>query len=411
MAEFMEVLEDIRSSESEARRLFGADGSRRMRRGGKSSPRYMRKLANAAKFVGDVMTGRAHPSLLQEAMTTSDFPILFGDILDRQVLAAYREWPSTWEGIAKRVLLNDFRSAKFYPPPYGADSRLDEVAEQEEYPESKITEQSAITMKAKKFGRRIPFSWETMVNDDLNQLRDAPTRFGRAARRTENRAVMELYVGSTGYNTTFFNNTNKNIVNTTNGALTTNPTLTIGALQDAWKIIMAQKDESGEPIFLDFVTLVVPPSLETVAQNIINATQIEVTAGSAGGNAAVQRTDATPSNTGEQRLVTTNWMRNRLRLIVDPYIPSIATTNGNTTWFMFADPMSDRPGIQIGFLRGHEEPEIWIKTPNARRVGGGDVDPMEGDFDTDSIHYRVRHVLGVTTIDPKAAVASNGSGA
>jgi hypothetical protein len=36
---------------------------------------------------------------------------------------------------------------------------------------------------------------------------------------------------------------------------------------------------------------------------------------------------------------------------------------------------------------------------------------MDGDFDTDSIEYKVRHVLGGSVIDPKFAVASNGSAA
>jgi hypothetical protein len=35
---------------------------------------------------------------------------------------------------------------------------------------------------------------------------------------------------------------------------------------------------------------------------------------------------------------------------------------------------------------------------------------MDGDFDTDTVEYKVRHVMGGTLMDPKAAVASNGSG-
>jgi hypothetical protein len=40
------------------------------------------------------------------------------------------------------------------------------------------------------------------------------------------------------------------------------------------------------------------------------------------------------------------------------------------------------------------------------RVGGGGVNPTDGDFDTDTAEYKVRHVLGGTLMDPKAAVAS-----
>ena len=41
-------------------------------------------------------------------------------------------------------------------------------------------------------------------------------------------------------------------------------------------------------------------------------------------------------------------------------------------------------------------------------VGGGDANPMDGDFSTDSIIYKVRHVLGGTLLDPIMALASTG---
>jgi hypothetical protein len=411
MAELAEVLENIRAEEADSRRLFGGESVGVRKSGRRNNPRYRSGLANAARFLSDVMEGRRPTHHLQEALTTSDFPFYFGDILDRQVLAAYREWPSVWNGIARRTTVNDFRPAKFYPPAWGADQRLDVVEEQGEYPEAKVNEQAAIQMSVKKYGRRIGFSWESIINDDLQQLRDIPVRFGRAARRSESRGVIEQYADANGPQATLYSNTNKNIINTTNGARTNNPTLSIDALQDAWVVLSKQTDENGEPIFLEMVTLVVPPALEVPARNIIQAEQIEVTAGAAGGSPNVQNTTATPTATGEQRLRVANWMKNNLRLMVDPYIPyTITGAKGNTSWFLFADPGQGRAAIQIAFLRNHEEPEIWIKEPDARRVGGGAVDPMEGDFDTDSIQYRVRHVFGLVQIDPKATVASNGSG-
>lgn len=52
-----------------------------------------------------------------------------------------------------------------------------------------------------------------------------------------------------------------------------------------------------------------------------------------------------------------------------------------------------------------------MKSPNAIRVGGGAVGPEEGSFENDSREWRVRHILGTVMIDPRQAVASNGSGA
>ena len=96
---------------------------------------------------------------------------------------------------------------------------------------------------------------------------------------------------------------------------------------------------------------------------------------------------------------------------MNPYIPIVASSsNGNTSWFLFANPNNGRPALEMAFLRGHEEPEIFMKTSNAQRIGGGMTDPMDGDFDTDSLQYKVRHVLGGARLDPKMTVASSGAG-
>jgi hypothetical protein len=403
--DFLEFLEESRGGASDVDRIFGGSDGRMVRDTRRASnPRYKARLAEATRFLADVVRGRTPSYRLREAMTTSDFPILFGDVLDRSVLAAYQEYPASWERLAQRRTVNDFRTAKIYPPVYGADDRLTAVPQQGEYPAAKLNEQAAITLTVGKFGRRVPFAWEAMVNDDLDQLKDVPNRLGRGARRTELRMVNEMYVGASGPNTSLYSNTNKNIINTTNGALADNPPLSIAGLQDGFRVLSNQKDEMGEPIFLEMVTLVVPPALEITARNILNATTIEATSLPAGG------APPNPATGGEQRLLINNWMRDRVELVVDPYIPMTATSaNGNTSWFLFANPNRGRPALVLAFLRGHEQPEIWIKEPNARRAGGGAVDPMEGDFDTDSIQYRVRHVLGSATIDPKATVMSNGS--
>jgi len=135
------------------------------------------------------------------------------------------------------------------------------------------------------------------------------------------------------------------------------------------------------------------------AENILNATEIWM-------NAA--------DTTLNQSVHTVNWMKQRVHLNVNYYIPIIATagTAGSKSWFLFANPNQQRPAIEMGFLRGHPEPEVFMKEPNAIRVGGGGVvNPLDGDFDTDSLRYKVRHVFGGTREDYRMTVASNGSGA
>jgi hypothetical protein len=317
-----------------------------------------------------------------------------GKSLDRSVLAGYRAFDPIWPKIARRREVRDFRTVKLFTLD-GSESVLDEVAQLVEYPEGKVDE-GQYSFSVKKYGRRLPFSWETFINDDLGMLRDMPLRLGRAARRTEDKEVTKQFVDANGPHASFYTSGNKNIVNTANGAAANNPALTTAALGDALKVLSRQTDADGEPIQIEGAILVVPPALEVTALNILNALQLELT--EAGGTTA-------------QKLIAANWMRNRMTLVVDPYIPHIASTaNGHTSWFVMANPDTGRPALVTGLLRGHTEPEVFVKESNARRVGGGTVPPEEGDFDTDALNYKVRHVIGSSRVDPKATVASNGSG-
>src|SRR5687768_17043254 len=287
--EFLDAIESIRAEEASVQRLFGGEGQRTATRSGKTSPQYLSRLSEAAQFVGKFMKGQVSGHLFQEAMTTSDFPILFGDIIDRTLLAEYREWPSTWQSIAQRKVVQDFRPVELDPPMLGGETRLERVKELAEYPEAALSEQARLTLSVKKYGRRMEFSWETTINDDRDRLRDIPMRFGRAARRSEEFFAAELYVGASGPNTNLYSNGNGNIVNIANGASVNNPALSIAGLQDALLVLSKMVDEDGNPIFVEMVELVVPPALEIPARNILNATELEITAASGGG----QRDDGT----------------------------------------------------------------------------------------------------------------------
>lgn len=385
--EMLELLDTVRAEEASVQRLFNKDGqgTRSMKRG----PKYMASLVEATRLVADVVNGRRGVHVLKEAMTTSDFPYLFGDILDRQILAAYRETPTSWNRIAKRSRVRDFREVKRFST-YGADQVLPAiVGEKGEYPYEKINENSPYSFKVEKYGRKLKFAWETLVNDDLQALQDGPERLGRAARRSEEKFVTRLYVDASGPHASLYTAGNKNII-------TGNPVLSLAALQTGLEQLSTKVDENGEPIMIDTVELRVSPALEVSALNILNALQLEI---------------AEKGGTANSKLVSTNWMKARFNLSVDYYIPIVASTaNGATSWFLFANPNNGRPALEMGFLTGHEEPEIFMKSPNATMVGGGGVDPMFGDFDNDAIEYKLRHVFGGTREDPKMTVASNGSG-
>lgn len=385
MSEFLDLIETYRGGDASVTTLFAGDGTsiRTMRRG----PRYDEQLTEAAEFLDGIYAGRTPMHRLAEAMTTSDFPLLFGDILDRQLLARYRELPAVYRSFVRVRTVRDFRPVKRFAVD-GAEGVLDTVAEKAPYPAEGFSE-AVDTYSVQKRGRRIHLSWESLVNDDLDAFRENPDRLARAARRSEQRFATSLYVDANGPHASLYSVPLGNLIT---------DELSVLGLQNAMTILAEQVDEDGEPIWIDAVVLVVPPALEIVAQNILNALQFELR--ESGGSDA-------------SRVMARNWMSGRVQLVVDPYINIVATNSATSPWFLFAAPESSRPALEVGFLRGHESPALFAKAPDAVRIGGNGTD-IDADFDTDSRQWKVRHVFGGTRLlqtgGARATVASTGAG-
>ena len=95
---------------------------------------------------------------------------------------------------------------------------------------------------------------------------------------------------------------------------------------------------------------------------------------------------------------------------VNPYLPIVDTSgNGNNTWYLFGRLTNAGYAARLNFLRGHESPEICMKNPDKITLGGAQVSAMEGDYSSDSVRWRVRHVLGGTQVDPRYAAAFIGA--
>ena len=332
---------------------------------------------------------------LKEAMVTADFPYLFGDVLDRSLMAAWGTTMPSWRNYIDTGTVRDFRPAKMLGIE-GMGAVLDGVQERAEYPERGPSEETPITRQVSKYGGRFGISFEAMINDDLGALRSLPQKLVEAARRTEALAASKMYVGTAGFNAALYKDSAgfKNIINAANGASTNNPALSLANLAQGFLVLGNHVDIDGFPIVIDAVTLVVGPALRITANNIINATEIMVASGGGAYNAADQ-------------IRVANWMRNNLTVEVDPYISMTATSNAATSWFLFASKGAPRTAVQMDYLQGHETPELFVKTPNASRVGGGTVPES---FENDQQEFKVRHIFGLTQIAPYATVASNGSG-
>jgi hypothetical protein len=352
------------------------------------NPRHIARLKECAAFLRAAKKGEVSDWKMREILSTSDFPLLFGDILDTRLLNQYAATPNTWSQYAQRGVVSDFRQSRMIAldgiqqPLYSANRK----AELEGVDLDNQLTETAYYTQVEVYERGVSYNWRMLMNRRGEFLSRIPALLTRAANRTEEKFATDLYSDSTGPDSTFFSSGNANII-------TSNPVFGISGLKTGLNMMYAQTDSGGDPIVIEGVTLIVPPVLQLTAQEVVRAITLElVPATSAAGT----------------RIVTPPWV-SRINPVVNWYGPIVDTSaNKNTTWYLVANPQ-DRPAMEVTFLSGYETPSLWQKAPNMQRLGGG-VDPIMGDYDDNSIHQKIMHIIGGTLIDPKVMVSSNGSG-
>lgn len=330
---------------------------------------------------------------MEEAATTSDFPILLGMVLDQNLIAQYKMVVPDWEQYIATGLQSDFRVSQLVKL-WGLEGALGAIPEHGEYPEV-TTASGKVQMQLAKYGKAFGLTWEDVLNDRLGVFSDSATKLAQAARRTEFRAATGTYTIATGPNTALFGATITHPVDKAAVTNLTNLSLTSANLATVLAAVRRQVDAEGEPIFFDKIHLVVPGSLEIQARRILNPGALITSGGD--------------STSGAKGIITSSTnILNQFSIVlhVNPYLQIIDKSGNNAgTWYVFVDK-ADAAAVQFNRLRNHETPEVFMKASNSRTVDGGSVDSMEGSFEDDTLWWKVRHCFGTATLDPRAAYAS-----
>lgn len=341
-------------------------------------------------------------ALLEEAATVSEFPILFGTILDRQLLAKYTIAKPDWRTYIKTGTNMDFRPQQPIGV-FGLQGSLSSVASRAEYKQDAVLGSGAVQITLTKFGRRFGLGWEVLINDDLGAFSDIAERLANAALRTEYRQATQLLVDAAGNGPSalLFGAPiahpidGKNVTNKLVGATSA---LTVTGVQLAIKAFRQFVDADNEPIIVDGWEMVVPPNLEVPMYQVLQS-QLLIAAG--GDSSAATKLQISPNKNVIPNFNITGH--------VNPYLPILDTSaNKDTTWYLIAK-LNNGAAVQLNFLRGHESPELVMKNPNKVSLGGGTMNPLEGDFESDAIDWRVRHIMGGAVIDPRFAIANVGA--
>jgi len=339
------------------------------------------------------MPSYRHEYMLKEVITTSDFPTLFGVAIEREMLANWRAVLGDWRPYTKVSRLPNFNIHERHKV-YGNDNLLPEVAEKSEYYVADVGT-GHYDIRLKKYGRQFDISWEAVINDSMGAFSDLATRFATAAQRSVSRAVTSLYAAAAGPSATLFGIA---LADPADGQLITNLgvlPLSIANLEATLALMALQTDPNGEPISVRGIHLVVPPSLEFTARQILTSAQQTWT------NVVAVAVPQPTTNIIPQL---------GIQLHVDPYLQVVDVSGTNdTTWYVFGDP-SQGASIEMAFLTGYEDPEICMKASDKVAVGGGGglLNAFSGDFATDNIFYRVRMVFGGAQLDHRFCYAQVG---
>lgn len=269
---------------------------------------------------------------------------------------------------------------------------LPHIGRRESYPQIGL-QASGKKGRVSKVGEAFGIDWEAIVNSrgtNVNLMRDAIAMFGRHAANQNEIAVASKLVKPTGFATAAGEGLNGAV------ALTGNPDLTDPVEMAAALAQLQQVTIEGQDVdYAKFVVLTSIPNAALIRQGIAGR-RIVRNPGSETGYSWEETVDFG----AEVEVIGWKWLRTIYPGIGKGAI--IAPVAG-------AD---DLPVLTRNRLQGYEEPSFWVKDSNARAAnGGGEINPeADGDFDSDSVVSKVRHVTGASSLWNSAIGYTTGAG-
>lgn len=291
--------------------------------------------------------------------TTSDFPLILGEITRQVLLGAYTQYQNTFGLIANRNTVTDLREVKVLE--MGEGPQLEKINEKGEYKRGTVKEsQEGFTLAH--YGKVIGLTEAMLINDQLGAFARLIAGWGRVVARLEGDIVWDVIISNAK-----LKSDGKTLFHADHGNLGTAAALDKTALIAARKMFRKQKDIDGNQIDIAPKYLFVGSDNEVNAQTITQAT-------------------TTPQTTDQV-------IPEAIRSLTPVYEPRIDKVS-DKAWFLFmsmADTMGR--GLQYSYLSGYESPRTM------ERWG----------FDYDGVEYRLDHYFGAGLTDYRFAYKNPGA--
>jgi len=307
--------------------------------------RMAQTFLNAGGINTNTMTNEA---IARRVMSTGDFQAILGNTMNKSLQRAYAQAPRTYLPLVTATTTSDFKPMA--STALSALPNFDKVEEGAEYVAAALSDSQEVYSIAK-YGNIIPFTWETIINDDMRALSRTPTLQANAWANTQSSLVWGIITANANMSdgNALFSSAHGNLAGTATA-------ITIAALAAAKKAMRNQKaaaklnSKQVNENYLNLIPvfLVVGPDKELEAQQLL-----------------------APITANLQANVNPNAS---LQLIVEPRL------TGNQ-WYLFASPNA-------------------IDTIETCSLAGNDFyTEQQYSFEKDALEYKVRATFGAKALD------------
>ncbi len=286
--------------------------------------------------------------------SSSDFGNILLDVSNKALLKGWASQSESFERIAKKGQLSDFKIAhRVGLNDFGA---LDQVEEGAEYKYGTTGDRGEQIMLAT-YGKLFTITRQAIINDDMRILMDIPEAMGKAAKRTVGNLFWAVITGNVKMsdNKPLFHADHKNLGA---GAPSVD---TISALSE----LMESQKLGEEALNIQPAFALCPPNLRRQMIQIIKSSSVK----------------GSDANSG-----IANPIQDLVEVISEPRLKA----NSDKAWYLAAAQGEDT--IEVAYLDGIDTPYI---------------EQMDG-FTTDGVATKVRIDAGVAPLDYRGLVKSTG---
>lgn len=322
-----------------------------------SSGSYQRGMSSV-DVVRTALNGGGRNDGTRALHTTSDFPIILGEITRQVLMDAYNGYQNTFELIAHRNVVPDLREVKVLE--MGSAPQLEKINEHGEYKRGTVKEsEEGFTMAH--YGKVIGLTEAMLINDQLGAFARLISNWGRVVARLEGDIIWNIVTSNHK-----LKSDGKALFHADHNNLATGSALDKANLITARKLFRKQKDIDGNLIDIAPKYLFVGSEHEIDAQVLTQGT--------------------TTPQTSDQVIPEA------IRSLTPVYESRIDKLSEKAWFLMMSNADSMGRGLQYSYLSGYEAPRTM------ERWG----------FDYDGVEYRIDHYFGGGLTDYRWAVKNPG---